>query len=65
MCRFCDGKMKNIFIFFKENFNPFLNKILFFYKNLDFLKKNFEKFPKLYIIMLYLYVYLSPEKVRT
>ena len=28
MCRFCDGKMKNIFIFFKENFNPFLNKIL-------------------------------------
>ena len=57
--------MKNIFIFFKENFNPFLNKILFFYKNLDFLKKNFEKFPKLYIIMLYLYVHLSPGKVRT
>lgn len=57
--------MKNVFILFKEIFNPFLNKILFFYKNLDFLKKNFEKFPKLYIIMLYLYVHLRQEKVRT
>ncbi len=57
--------MKNVFILFKEIFHPFLNKILFFYKNLDFLKKNFEKFPKLYIIMLYLYVHLRQEKVRT